>query len=241
LNLAEKEIVLTFDDGPLPGRTDQILDALKAECVTATFFLIGKNALAHPDLVKRELAEGHTIGNHTWSHPPRTLRGITEHEAIEEITRGTAAILRAEVKPDASAPQSVSFFRFPGFADTAAAKAWLDSNNIVIFGADLWASDWLMLTPDAELTLVMKRLNEAGHGIILFHDTRASTAVMMPAFLRRLKHDGFKIVHVAPGKETPVLRYAPQGWSSETEAILRRVMPRLLKLPDHPVAGDDGK
>src|SRR3954466_6168040 len=69
LALARKEIVLTFDDGPEPGPTGRILDTPRRECGKATFFLLGRSAQAHPDLARRELAEGHTVGNHTYSHP----------------------------------------------------------------------------------------------------------------------------------------------------------------------------
>src|ERR1700674_2714530 len=69
LPLAPKEVVLTFDDGPWPGPTTKVLDALKHECVRATFFLLGRNAAANPALARRELAEGHTIGHHTFAHP----------------------------------------------------------------------------------------------------------------------------------------------------------------------------
>src|SRR5579872_723956 len=69
LPLAPGEVVLTFDDGPWPTTTEHVLDALRAECVHATFFLIGKNALARPALAQRELADGHSIGYHSFSHP----------------------------------------------------------------------------------------------------------------------------------------------------------------------------
>ena len=69
LPLQRKELVLTFDDGPWPGTTNRVLDALKHECVRATFFLLGRNVAAHPGLARRELAEGHSIGHHTYSHP----------------------------------------------------------------------------------------------------------------------------------------------------------------------------
>jgi len=65
LPLRAKELVLTFDDGPWPGTTPKVLDALKYECVRATFFLLGKNVEPHPELARRELAEGHSIGHHT--------------------------------------------------------------------------------------------------------------------------------------------------------------------------------
>src|SRR5712691_5224908 len=69
LPLADKEVVLTFDDGPWPGTTSAVLDALKRECVRATFFLLGRNAAAHPGLARRELAEGYTVAHHSFRHP----------------------------------------------------------------------------------------------------------------------------------------------------------------------------
>src|SRR6201998_1161586 len=69
LPLADHEVVLTFDDGPWPPTTTRVLTALTHECVRATFFLIGKFASEHPDIVRRIAAEGHTVATHTWSHP----------------------------------------------------------------------------------------------------------------------------------------------------------------------------
>src|SRR6266545_563534 len=66
LALAPKEVVLTFDDGPESGSTARVLDSLKRECVRASFFLLGRSALAHPELARRELAEGHTVAHHTF-------------------------------------------------------------------------------------------------------------------------------------------------------------------------------
>ena len=121
LRLNEKEIVLTFDDGPNPGTTERVLEALRTECVKATFFLIGRNAAAHPYLVRREIREGHTIGYHTWSHPARTLRGISEDDAIDEITRGFAAVdeARGEV-PDKDGTPKTPMVPVPGLRRHAA-------------------------------------------------------------------------------------------------------------------------
>ena len=69
LPLGDHEVVLTFDDGPWPATTPKVLAALAAQCVRATFFLIGKPASEHPELVRRIAAEGHTIGHHTWTPP----------------------------------------------------------------------------------------------------------------------------------------------------------------------------
>ncbi|MDB5651832.1 MAG: polysaccharide deacetylase [Hyphomicrobiales bacterium] len=231
LLLDDKEVVLTFDDGPVPGSTEQVLDALKAECVKATFFLIGRNAQDHPNLVRREIAEGHTIGSHSWSHPEKTLRGLSEAAAQAEIVDGISAVQTAAgMEAYVAGKPRVSFFRFPGFADTVATRALLRDRNIGVFGADLWASDWTSITPSAELRLILQRLDHERRGIILFHDTRPQTAAMLPSFLAELKRKGYRVVHMVPGSGTPgTLRDALPAWSSETEAILKQVMPGLLR------------
>ncbi len=226
LDLADHEVVLTFDDGPSPKTTPEVLAALAHECVKATFFLIGRNAEAYPALVRQELAEGHTIGHHSYSHPARTLRLMSDAAARADIERGFAADDKAAYGK-AEAPPKVPFFRFPGFADTKPLVAWLASRNVAVFGADLWASDWLDMTPDQERALVLKRLERAGRGILLLHDTRPSTAAMLPKLLRDLKSRGFKIVHLEPGADQPAFRKAPPGWRSETEAIIAKVLPKL--------------
>ena len=229
LKLEDHEVVLTFDDGPLPETTGKVLDALNAQCVKATFFLIGQHAAANPQLVKREIREGHTVGHHTWSHPSITMRGLSDEAARADITKGIAADERAGYSDPAPADKPhVPFFRFPGFADTKPLLSWLASKNIAVFGADLWASDWLEMTPDAELKLIMSRLDEVKRGIILFHDSRPSTAAMLPHFLRELKERNYRVVHIEPSEQAPELQDAQPGWSSETEAILGRVMPKLL-------------
>src|SRR5438477_7198322 len=197
LPLAEKEVVLTFDDGPWPGTTARVLDALRRECVKATFFLIGKNAAGAPALARREQAEGHTIGYHTWSHPLLDRRPLAAAQA--DIDRGMAAV-DAALDGKASKTSAAPFFRFPGFASTPALLDRLAARGIVVFGADLWASDWNRMTPDQELRLVLARLDESQGGIVLFHDTKTATAAMLPAFLRALKARGYRVVHVVPAQ-----------------------------------------
>jgi peptidoglycan/xylan/chitin deacetylase (PgdA/CDA1 family) len=68
----------------------------------------------------------------------------------------------------------------------------------VVFGADVWASDWLPMSPDRELQLIIARIEHVGSGIVLFHDIKSQTAQMLPAFLRELKRRGYRIVHVVP-------------------------------------------
>lgn len=195
LPLADKEVVLTFDDGPFPATTTKVLAALAAECVQATFFLIGRNAEANPGIVKKIAAEGHSIGHHTWSHRP--LDKIGQTQAIEEIDRGIAADEKALHGVATSVP-STPFFRFPGFASTPALLSSLQSRGIAVFGADLWASDWNPMTPEQQLNLIIERLDYEEKGIILFHDTKAQTAKMLPAFLQYLRRNGYKVVHLLP-------------------------------------------
>jgi peptidoglycan/xylan/chitin deacetylase (PgdA/CDA1 family) len=144
LPLADHEVVLTFDDGPWPSTTTRVLAALAHECVEATFFLIGKSASEHPELVRRIAAGGHSIGHHTWSH--RNLKHIRPNEALEEIDRGIAADEMA-LHGVATTTPSTPFFRFPGFESTPAALDLLQARGIVVFGADFWASDWNRMTP----------------------------------------------------------------------------------------------
>lgn len=195
LPLAAKEVVLTFDDGPWPGTTPRVLDALARECVRASFFLVGRNAAAHPGLVRREAAEGHTVAHHTYAHP--LLDRMRPDAAMAEIDRGIAAV-EVALNGHAATTPSTPFFRFPGFASSGPLIERLAARGITVFGADLWASDWNPMTPDEQLRLVLDRLDAAGGGIILFHDTKAQTAAMLPAFLRALKTRGYRIVHVVP-------------------------------------------
>ena len=195
LPLADHEVVLTFDDGPWPPTTTRVLAALAQECVQATFFLIGKSAAEHPELVRRIAAEGHSVGHHTWSH--RNLQHIRPNEAVEEIDRGIAADEKALHGVAITTP-STPFFRFPGFESTPATLDLLQSRGIVVFGADFWASDWNRMTPKQELELITLRLENAGKGIILFHDTKAQTAAMLPGFLRYLRDNGYHVVHLVP-------------------------------------------
>src|SRR4051794_3020319 len=95
LPLADHEVILTFDDGPDPVYTPQILDALAAQCVRATFFAIGAKVDASPDLAKREAAEGHNVAFHTYSHPQPTMRDMPEAVARADVLHGIAAVERA--------------------------------------------------------------------------------------------------------------------------------------------------
>src|SRR5271165_3557000 len=136
--LADHEVILTFDDGPEATNTPIILDALRSECVRATFFEIGRNAEALPVIARREVLDGHTVAHHTWSHPQPTLRFLPGGDAAAraDILRGMIAVERAAYGRDVSGadPKALKleapFFRFPGFADTPDLRDWFKANDV---------------------------------------------------------------------------------------------------------------
>jgi peptidoglycan/xylan/chitin deacetylase (PgdA/CDA1 family) len=195
LPLEDREVVLTFDDGPWPATDSKILAALARECVRATFFLIGKPASEHPEMVRKMAAAGHTIGYHTWAH--HNLKDMKPEAAIDEIDKGISAVEMA-LHGKASTTPSTPFFRFPYFEMSPEALENLEKRGIVVFGADFWASDWNKMTPQQELKLLTERLEIAGKGIILLHDPKTQTAAMLPAFLRYLRDHHYRVVQVVP-------------------------------------------
>ncbi|MGA8000408.1 MAG: polysaccharide deacetylase family protein [Pseudolabrys sp.] len=197
LPLHAKELVLTFDDGPWPGTTQKVLNALKSECVRATFFLLGRNVAAHPQVARRALADGHSVGHHSYSHPLLDRMSVAKAEA--EIDRGIAADELALYGERRTTP-TTPFFRFPGFASNRAILDRMGERGVVVFGADVWASDWVRMTPEQELHLILARIERVGRGIVLFHDTKEQTAQMLPAFLHELKRRGYSVVHVVPAQ-----------------------------------------
>lgn len=101
--IKEPYLAMTFDDGPSAEYTPQVLDMLKARHLKATFFLVGKNVEAHPEIVRRIVAEGHEVGNHTWDHP--LLSKLTDEQATDEIEKTQKAIAAAcGVTPSSAAP-----------------------------------------------------------------------------------------------------------------------------------------
>ncbi|MCS0505232.1 polysaccharide deacetylase family protein [Ancylobacter mangrovi] len=206
LDLAEGEVVLTFDDGPHPGATEAVLKALAQQCTRATFFVIGRNAAAHPALLKQILAGGHTLGYHSQTHP-MTLADLPFDKAVADIEKGFATVDKAAYGKAGAQPR-VPFFRFPGFGSSPQLLAYLDKRGVGVFGADLWAGDWNPMTADQQLKLLMSRLDRQRRGIILLHDTHQQTAKMMPAFLAELHRKGYHVVHVVPAG--PVTATAPQ-------------------------------
>lgn len=195
LPLGDMEVVLTFDDGPLPGVTERVLAALRQECVRATFFTVGRMVAAAPGLVRAEAADGHTIGNHTMNHVMPIGR-ISLEAGMREVNGGFAALGAAIGEP---AP----FFRFPGFAMTEALESRLAGAGIGTFSTDVMGYDWNPVSPDQVRLAVLAGLARHRGGIVLLHDIHRRTADMLPQLLRDLKQRGFKIVHIVPARPCP--------------------------------------
>jgi len=188
--LADKEVVLTFDDGPWPNNTPAVLKALSDECTKAVFFPIGKHATYHPEILRQVAAAGHTVGAHTWSHANLNSKKMTEQLAKDEIEKGYSAVGLAL----GAAPSP--FFRFPELQHGPAAMAYLGSRNIAMFSCDLDSFDFRAKNSDQIVNTVMTKLDKKGKGIILMHDFQKHTADAMPTLLRRLKAGGYKIVQM---------------------------------------------
>jgi peptidoglycan/xylan/chitin deacetylase (PgdA/CDA1 family) len=198
--LADKEVVLTFDDGPWPNNTPAVLKALADECTKAVFFPIGKHATYHPEILRQVAAAGHTVGAHTWSHANLNSKKMTEQLARDEIEKGYSAVKLAL----GAAPSP--FFRFPELQHGPAAMAYLGSRNIAIFSCDLDSFDFRAKNSDQIINTVMTKLDKQGKGIILMHDFQKHTAEAMPALLRRLKAGGYKVVQMKA--KTPLQTFA---------------------------------
>jgi peptidoglycan/xylan/chitin deacetylase (PgdA/CDA1 family) len=193
--LRDKEVVLTFDDGPWPGNTPAVLKALADQCTKAIFFPIGKHAGWHPEIMKQVAAAGHAVGTHTWSH--KDLSKLSRQEGIDEIEKGIAGVsIALGNKPTAP------FFRFPALRHPPELLKYDGERNIAVFSTDMDSFDFKMRKPDQVVNAVMKKLEKHGKGIILMHDFQQATAHAAPELLKRLKDGGYNVVQVV-GK-TPV-------------------------------------
>jgi peptidoglycan/xylan/chitin deacetylase (PgdA/CDA1 family) len=218
LPLADREVVLTFDDGPLPPYSDRVLQILKAECVKATFFLVGRHARANPEAVRRIYNAGHTIGTHSQNHP---LHQMSELRAAREIDGGIASIVAALGDAKALAP----YFRIPGLLRTSNIEALARTRSLVVWSSDTLADDWLKISAGEVLRLALSRLERKGRGVLLLHDIQPRTVLMLPTLLAELKRRGFKIVHVVPEGERPVLPEMPVMASAAKQAWPRVIEP----------------
>jgi peptidoglycan/xylan/chitin deacetylase (PgdA/CDA1 family) len=215
LPLEDHEVVLTFDDGPLPPYTNRILDTLAENCVKVNYFLVGQMADAYPSLVRRIYNDGHVVGTHS-QHHPLTFHTMTEPRIESEVAGGIASVQAALGSPNAVAP----FFRIPGLLRSSRVEAYLASQSIVLWSADEVADDWRHgITAKDIVRLAIERIEAKDHrGVLLLHDIHPATAAALPMLLKELKARGYRIVHAVPAGERPL-------WLPE---------------PLHPLVAEDG-
>jgi polysaccharide deacetylase family sporulation protein PdaB len=188
----EKIMALTFDDGPDPADTPQILDLLKQYDVKATFFLIGNKAELYPELVQREVAEGHELANHTYRHTYFN-RGVSERRVRDELGKAQDAIYRIT-------GQKTHLFRPPGgyYNETLVQTARKEGFTVVMWSWHMDTLDWD--TPGVN-KITSKVLKNARKGdIVLFHDYvegKTETIEALKKILPELKQRGYRFVTVS--------------------------------------------
>ncbi len=187
--LKPKEVVLTFDDGPMPWITRSILDTLDRYCTKATFFEVGRMALEHPNVTQEVVARGHTLGAHTMTHPFNLAR-MDESATTDEIEQGFSAVALAAGTPIAP------FFRFPGLADSPALISYLRTRGIAAFTVDVVSNDSYIPDKSRLIARTLAGIEQYQGGIILFHDIKAVTAKALPDILAALKARGYTVVRM---------------------------------------------
>jgi len=224
LPLAEKEVVLTFDDGPLPPYSNQILDILASQCVKATYFLVGEMARAFPAAVRRLYEEGHTIGTHSDNHPTR-FGQLPIDRMRQEIDWGISDVSAALGDPKYLAP----FFRIPGLARSDTVESELAARGLSVFSSDTVADDWHHRIGGKQIiAAAVRRLEARGKGILLLHDIHPATVAALPGLLKELKDKGFHIVQLVPA-------------ASYVIAMANKPNARIVAsaLPGEPMIGDN--
>ncbi|HEX5683988.1 MAG TPA: polysaccharide deacetylase family protein [Ideonella sp.] len=188
LPLGPREVALTFDDGPRPETTPRVLQALKDQCVQATFFMNGEPMREHAALARQVLAEGHTVAMHGDRHHDFT-------QLPPEAQRADLQALQQTFQDVLGSPPAA--WRFPYLAESPALADVLREQRITVMSVDVGIEDWLPgQSPELLAERLITRLRERGGGIVLLHDTFESTAAALPLMLRRLQQDGWQVVHL---------------------------------------------
>jgi peptidoglycan/xylan/chitin deacetylase (PgdA/CDA1 family) len=233
LPLDDHEVVITFDDGPIPPYTNVVLDTLASQCVKATYFLVGEMARAYPSIVRRIYNAGHTIGTHSQNHPFAFQR-LTVQNAERQVESGIESVDAALGDPKALSP----FFRIPGLGRTGALESYLASKSLVTWSADVVADDWKHIGAREIVRRAMRRLEEKGRGILLLHDIHPATALALPVLLKELKEHGYRVVQVVAAGEhpqsVPELSASPdvnkEGWPRVVKSGESRETPTKVAL-----------
>ena len=185
--LSDKEVLLTFDDGPHPNRTVAILDILDRFCVKAVFFSVGEMALEYPDVLREVAKRGHVIGTHSYSHP-RSLARLDHERAKAEIDMGFAAVVHALGGPVSP------LFRFPGFNQAPYLLDYLAEKKVSVWSVDVVSGDSEFVGSQHLPGVLFRRLETHGRGMILFHDLKKTTTDRLADILQQLKDKGYTAV-----------------------------------------------
>ena len=191
-------VALTFDDGPDGRWTPKILNILKAKQAPATFFVIGQNMQARPDLVQREVREGHLVGNHTWTHPNIAVTPLAQTDLEINTTQRLFEVLTN---------RSMRFFRPPYFGDAEPSTPGeveplkvAQSFGYLIAGLRIDPDDWRKPEPDVIIKRTLDRLKVTGEQegqVVLLHDAggdRSHTVEALPGLIDALRAQGYRLV-----------------------------------------------
>lgn len=178
---SRKAVALTFDDGPNPNTTPVALELLKKYNAKGTFFMVGKAVAGNEEIIKQVVAEGHQIGNHSWSHP--LLTKISLEQAKSQINDTTEALKKASA-------QDVHIMRPPYGGINATIQAAVDQSFILW---DVDTLDW----KNRNTASIMKEVRKARPGsIILMHDVHQTSINALPSVLQYLTEQGFELVTI---------------------------------------------
>ncbi len=226
LPLQDKEVVITFDDGPIPPYSNQILDILASQCVKVTYFLVGEMARAYPSIVRREYEAGHTIGTHSEDHPLH-FGELPLERMRSEIDVGISDVAAALGDTKYMAP----FFRIPGLDRSNLLEEELAARHLIVFSSDTVADDWRRIGPEQIRSLALKRLQALGKGILLLHDIHAKTVAALPGILKDLKDNGFRIVQVVPSASYEIaMANKPRAHAPMLASAMPNQLPEQLKI-----------
>lgn len=188
LPLAPNEVVLTFDDGPQPGATEAVLQALAKHCVRASFFMTGEALARAPELGAQVAALGHSVAMHGYKHSH--FADLPEAEQLADLKAAQA--IHRQVFGVAPAA-----YRFPFLQETATLKSALQAQSIALMSIDVGIDDWLPeQSPQLLTDRLLERLRPTGGGIILMHDAQPQLAAALPMLLQALQRQGYRVVHL---------------------------------------------
>jgi peptidoglycan/xylan/chitin deacetylase (PgdA/CDA1 family) len=204
LRLNKREVVLTFDNGPMYPYTETVLKALAAECVKATFFTLGSSVQEDPEQVRRVIAEGHSVGVLTFNHV--SLPSLSIADAKKEIDEGIKALNGALDIGQKAAP----FFRAPMLELPVPLARYVVSKGMMVWSIDVDSQDWDDDVSEEQIVRqTIAGLESNGGGIVSLQDIQPATARVLPLLLQELKRKNFRIVHVVPSQ--PVARAEQQA------------------------------